>query len=350
VEATEMNTIELITTAQAMMAEGKGLLAMDESTGTCNRRFASLGIPQTEEMRRQYRQLILNTPNLGDYISGYILYDETVRQKADDGTPLLELAKRAGVIPGIKVDTGAKDLALHPGEKVTEGLDGLRERLAEYSQMGLKFANWRAVITIGNGIPTRACIEANGHALARYAALCQEAGIVPMVEPEVLMDGNHTIEQCCAATEETLHTLFDQLYIQGVMLEGTILKPNMVLSGLECAQQASVEEVAEMTIDAFRREVPAAVAGIVFLSGGQPSELASARLNEMNRRYAGKLPWPVSFSFSRAIQQPALELWRGDAKNVAAAQKALYHRARCNGAARRGEYTADMEKDAEVPA
>ncbi len=345
-----MNTIELITTAQAMMAEGKGLLAMDESTGTCNRRFASLGIPQTEEMRRQYRQLILNTPNLGDYISGYILYDETVRQKADDGTPLLELAKRAGVIPGIKVDTGAKDLALHPGEKVTEGLDGLRERLAEYSQMGLKFAKWRAVITIGNGIPTRACIEANGHALARYAALCQEAGIVPMVEPEVLMDGNHTIEQCCAATEETLHTLFDQLYIQGVMLEGTILKPNMVLSGLECAQQASVEEVAEMTIDAFRREVPAAVAGIVFLSGGQPSELASARLNEMNRRYAGKLPWPVSFSFSRAIQQPALELWRGDAKNVAAAQKALYHRARCNGAARRGEYTADMEKDAEVPA
>jgi fructose-bisphosphate aldolase class I len=350
VEATEMNTIALITTAQAMMAEGKGLLAMDESTGTCNRRFASLGIPQTEEMRRQYRQLILNTPNLGDYISGYILYDETVRQKADDGTPLLELAKRAGVIPGIKVDTGAKDLALHPGEKVTEGLDGLRERLAEYSQMGLKFAKWRAVITIGNGIPTRACIEANGHALARYAALCQEAGIVPMVEPEVLMDGNHTIEQCCAATEETLHTLFDQLYIQGVMLEGTILKPNMVLSGLECAQQASVEEVAEMTIDAFRREVPAAVAGIVFLSGGQPSELASARLNEMNRRYAGKLPWPVSFSFSRAIQQPALELWRGDAKNVAAAQKALYHRARCNGAARRGEYTADMEKDAEVPA
>jgi fructose-bisphosphate aldolase class I len=350
VEATEMNTIELITTTQAMMAEGKGLLAMDESTGTCNRRFASLGIPQTEEMRRQYRQLILNTPNLGDYISGYILYDETVRQKADDGTPLLELAKRTGVIPGIKVDTGAKDLALHPGEKVTEGLDGLRERLAEYSQMGLKFAKWRAVITIGNGIPTRACIEANGHALARYAALCQEAGIVPMVEPEVLMDGNHTIEQCCAATEETLHTLFDQLYVQGVLLEGTILKPNMVLSGLECAQQASVEEVAEMTIDAFRREVPAAVAGIVFLSGGQPSELASARLNEMNRRYAGKLPWPVSFSFSRAIQQPALELWRGDAKNVAAAQKALYHRARCNGAARRGEYTADMEKDAEVPA
>jgi fructose-bisphosphate aldolase, class I len=350
VEATEMNTIELITTAQAMMAEGKGLLAMDESTGTCNRRFASLGIPQTEEMRRQYRQLILTTPNLGEYISGYILYDETVRQKADDGTPMLELAKRAGVIPGIKVDTGAKDLALHHGEKVTEGLDGLRERLAEYSQMGLKFAKWRAVIAIGNGIPTRACIEANGHALARYAALCQEAGIVPMVEPEVLMDGDHTIEQCCAATEETLHTLFDQLYIQGVMLEGTILKPNMVLSGLECAQQASVEEVAEMTIDAFRREVPAAVAGIVFLSGGQPAELASARLNEMNRRYAGKLPWPVSFSFSRAIQQPALELWRGDAKNVAAAQKALYHRAHCNGAARRGEYTADMEKDAEVAA
>jgi len=345
-----MNRIELITTAQAMMAEGKGLLAMDESTGTCNRRFASLGIPQTEEMRRQYRQLILTTPNLGDHISGYILYDETVRQKADDGTPMLELAKRAGVIPGIKVDTGAKDLALHPSEKVTEGLDGLRERLAEYSQMDLKFAKWRAVITIGNGIPTRACIEANGHALARYAALCQEAGLVPIVEPEVLMDGNHTIEQCCAATEATLHTLFDQLHMQNVLLEGTILKPNMVLSGLECAQQASVEEVAEMTIDAFRREVPAAVPGIAFLSGGQPSELASERLNEMNRRYAGKLPWAVSFSFSRAIQQPALELWRGDAKNVAAAQKALFHRARCNGAARRGEYTADMEKEAEVAA
>jgi fructose-bisphosphate aldolase class I len=270
-----MNTIELITTAQALMADGTGLLAMDESTGTCNRRFASLGIPQTEEMRRQYRQLILKTPNLGDYISGYILYDETVRQLSDEGTPLLELAKAAGVIPGIKVDTGAKDLARHPGEKVTEGLDGLRERLAEYSQMGLKFAKWRAVIAIGNGIPTRACIEANGHALARYAALCQEASLVPIVEPEVLMDGDHTIEQCCAATEATLHTLFDQLYIQGVMLQGTILKPNMVLSGLECSQQASVEEVAEMTIAAFRREVPAAVAGVVFLSGGQPPELAS---------------------------------------------------------------------------
>lgn len=345
-----MNTIELITTAQAMMAEGKGLLAMDESTGTCNRRFASLGIPQTEEMRRQYRQLILTTPNLGDYISGYILYDETVRQKSDDGTPLLDLAKRAGVIPGIKVDTGAKDLALHPGEKVTEGLDGLRERLAEYSQMGLKFSKWRAVITIDEGIPTRACIEANVHALARYAALCQEAGLVPIVEPEVLMDGDHSIEECCAVTEATLHTLYDELYLQGVMLEGSILKPNMILSGLDCTEQASVEEVAETTIDAFRREVPAAVAGVAFLSGGQPAELASARLNEMNRRYAGKLPWAVSFSFSRAIQQPALDLWRGNAKNTAAAQQALYHRARCNGAARRGEYTADMEKETGVPA
>ncbi|HVX31160.1 MAG TPA: class I fructose-bisphosphate aldolase [Nitrolancea sp.] len=345
-----MNTIELITTAQALMAEGKGLLAMDESTGTINRRFARLGIPQTEEMHRQYRQLILTTPHLGDYISGVILYDETVRQSADDGTPMLELARRAGIIPGIKVDTGAKDLALHPGEKVTEGLDGLRERLAEYSQMGLKFSKWRAVITIGDGIPSRACIEANAHALARYAALCQEAGLVPIVEPEVLMDGNHTIEQCCAATEATLHTLYDQLYLQGVMLEGTILKPNMVLPGLDCPEQASVEEVAEMTIDALRREVPAAVPGIAFLSGGQPPELASERLNEMNRRYAGRVPWAITFSFSRAIQQPALELWRGDPNNVAAAQKALYHRARCNGLARRGEYTPELEKEVSVPA
>jgi fructose-bisphosphate aldolase class I len=233
---------------------------------------------------------------------------------------------------------------------VTEGLDGLRERLAEYSQMGLKFSKWRAVITIGDGIPSRACIEANAHALARYAALCQEAGLVPIVEPEVLMDGNHTIEQCCAATEATLHTLYDQLYLQGVMLEGTILKPNMVLPGLDCPEQASVEEVAEMTIDALRREVPAAVPGIAFLSGGQPPELASERLNEMNRRYAGRVPWAITFSFSRAIQQPALELWRGDPNNVAAAQKALYHRARCNGLARRGEYTPELEKEVSVPA
>ena len=341
-----MNTLELFTTARAMVVEGKGLLAMDESTGTCNRRFASLGIPQTVEARRLYRQLILTTPGLGDYISGFILYDETIRQSADDGTPFLELVARAGVIPGIKVDTGAKDLAGHPGEKVTEGLDGLRERLAEYAQLGARFAKWRAVITIGERIPTRGCIEANAHALARYAALCQEAGIVPIVEPEVLMDGDHTLEQCCAVTEVTLHALYEQLYAQRVVLEGTILKPNMVLSGLACSEQATVEEVAEATIDAFLRTVPAAVPGIAFLSGGQPSELASARLNEMNRRYAGKLPWSVTFSFSRAIQQPALELWRGDPENVAAAQKALRHRARCNGAAQRGEYTTEMEDEA----
>ena len=341
-----MNILELFTTARAMVAEGKGLLAMDESTGTCNRRFASLGIPQTAESRRLYRQLILTTPNLGDYISGFILYDETIRQSADDGTPFLDLVARAGVIPGIKVDTGAKDLAGHPGEKTTEGLDGLRERLAEYAQLGAKFAKWRAVITIGERIPTRGCIEANVHALARYAALCQEAGIVPIVEPEVLMDGDHTLEQCCAVTEETLHELYDQLYAQRVVLEGTILKPNMVLSGLDCSEQATVEEVAETTIDAFLRTVPAAVPGIAFLSGGQPSELASARLNAMNRLYEGKLPWSVTFSFSRAIQQPALELWRGNPENVAAAQMALVHRARCNAAARRGEYTTEMEHEA----
>ncbi|HEX3721794.1 MAG TPA: class I fructose-bisphosphate aldolase [Nitrolancea sp.] len=345
-----MNTLELFTTARAMVAEGKGLLAMDESTGTCNRRFASLGIPQTAEARCAYRHLILTTPGLGDYISGVILYDETIRQTDENGTPLLELAKRAGVIPGIKVDTGAKDLAGHPGEKVTEGLDNLRERLTEYAKMGLKFSKWRAVITIGEGIPSLGCIEANAHALARYAALCQEAGLVPIVEPEVLMDGNHTLAQCCAATEETLHVLFDELHAQRVLLESTILKPNMVLSGIDCPEQASVEEVAETTIDVFRRTVPAAVPGIAFLSGGQPSELASARLNEMNRRYAGKLPWEVTFSFSRAIQQPALELWRGNPENVAAAQKALYHRARCNGLAHRGEYTAEVEQEAEVRA
>jgi fructose-bisphosphate aldolase class I len=241
-------------------------------------------------------------------------------------------------------------LAGHPGEKVTEGLDGLRERLAEYAQMGAKFAKWRAVITIGDRIPSRGCIEANTHALARYAGLCQEAGLVPIVEPEVLMDGNHTLEQCCAVTEETLHVLFDELYIQRVMLEGTILKPNMVLPGLDCPQQASVEEVAETTIDALLQTVPAAVPGIAFLSGGQPSELASARLNEMNRRYAGKLPWAVTFSFSRAIQQPALEIWRGKPENVSAAQQALLHRARCNSAATRGQYTPEMEHEVNVRA
>jgi fructose-bisphosphate aldolase class I len=273
-----------------------------------------------------------------------ILYDETIRQQKKDGTPFVKVITDAGIIPGIKVDTGAKDLAAHPGEKITEGLDGLRDRLADYFQMGARFAKWRAVIAIGDGIPSRSCIEANAQALARYAALCQEAGLVPVVEPEVLMDGEHTLEQCRAATEEVLRTVFNQLNSQRVLLEGMILKPNMVLPGLTCPTQASVDEVANITVKSLWRTVPAAVPGIAFLSGGQSGELASARLNTMNLRFKSRLPWALAFSFARAIQQPALEIWKGDEAHVSAAQQALYHRARCNQAARRGEYTAAMER------
>jgi fructose-bisphosphate aldolase class I len=327
-----------------MVAEDKGLLAMDESNPTCNKRFAKLGIPQTEEARRAYRELILTTPCLGECISGVILYDETIRQQKKDGTPFVKVITDAGIIPGIKVDTGAKDMAGHPGEKITEGLDGLRERLAEYFQMGARFAKWRAVITIANGIPSRGCIEANAHALARYAALCQEAGLVPVVEPEVLMDGDHTLERCYEVTEEVLQTVFSQLYIQRVMLEGMILKPNMVLPGLICHTQEMVDEVADATVRCLLREVPAAVPRIAFLSGGQSGELASARLNAMNVRFKSRLPWALAFSFARAIQQPALEIWHGEEANVPAAQQALYHRAKCNQAARRGEYNATVER------
>jgi fructose-bisphosphate aldolase class I len=334
---------DLIGTARALVADDKGLLAMDESTPTCNRRFAALGIPQTEETRRAYRELIVTTPGLGECISGAILYDETIRQRKQDGTPFAKAIKEAGIIPGIKVDTGAKDMAGHPGEKITEGLDGLRGRLAEYSEMGARFAKWRAVIALGAGIPSRGCIEANAQALARYAALCQEAGLVPVVEPEVLMDGDHTLEQCRQVTEEVLRTVFAQLCAQGVMLEGMILKPNMVLPGLTCPKQEAVDEVADATVKCLSRAVPAAVPGIAFLSGGQSGELASARLNAMNVRFKSRLPWAVAFSFARAIQQPALEIWRGEETRVAAAQRALYHRAACNRAARRGEYTAGME-------
>jgi fructose-bisphosphate aldolase class I len=343
VEQLQVSSLHLTETAAALVADDKGLLAMDESTPTCDKRFAKLGIPQTEEARRSYRELIVTTPGLGESISGVILYDETIRQQKKDGTPFLKVIADAGIIPGIKVDAGAKVMAGHPGEKITEGLDGLRGRLKEYAQMGARFAKWRAVIAIGNGIPSRACIEANAQVLARYAALCQEAGLVPIVEPEVLMDGEHTMERCREATEETLHAVFNHLYEQRVMLEGMILKPNMVLPGLDCRTQETVNEVADVTVKCLLRVVPAAVPGIAFLSGGQSGELASARLNAMNLRFRGRLPWAVAFSFARAIQQPALEIWRGQEARVSAAQQALYHRAKYNRAARRGEYNATME-------
>ena len=340
-----MNPSELIGTAKALVAYDKGLLAMDESTPTCNKRFALLGIPQTEEARRAYRELIVTTPNLGECISGVILYDETIRQKKNDGTPFVKVITDAEIIPGIKVDTGAKKMAGHPGEKITEGLDGLRDRLKEYFEIGARFAKWRAVIALGDGIPSRGCIEANARALARYAALCQEAGLVPVVEPEVLMEGQHTLDRCREVTEEVLLTVFDALHKQRVMLEGMILKPNMVLPGLACPEQKTVDEVADATVRCLLRAVPAAVPGIAFLSGGQSGELASARLNAMNIRFKLRLPWALAFSFARAIQQPALEIWRGEEANLLQAQQALYHRARCNRAARRCTYDTAMETD-----
>ena len=338
-----MNVASLIETARALVADDKGLLAMDESTPTCNGRFARLGIPLTEEARRAYRELLITSPGLNASISGAILYDETIRQHTRDGTPFVTVLGRAGIIPGIKVDTGAKALAVHPGEKITEGLDGLRERLADYARLGARFAKWRAVIAVGEGLPSRSGLEANAHALARYAALCQEGGLVPVVEPEVLMDGDHTLAQCLKVTEEALRNVFIQLNCQRVKLDEMVLKPNMVLPGLKCRQQASVEEVADATVQCLLRTVPAAVPGIAFLSGGQSAELASARLNAMNVRFKERAPWAIAFSFARAIQQPALEIWRGDSANVVAAQQALVHRARCNRAARRGEYSATIE-------
>jgi len=342
----DMNAQALIDTARALVADDKGLLAMDESNGTCNRRFAAAGIPQTLEARRAYRELIVTTPGLAKSISGAILYDETIRQQEEDGTPLVKALADTGVIPGIKVDIGAKDLAAHPGEKVTEGLDGLRDRLQEYLRMGARFAKWRAVIGLGEGIPSRGCIEANAQALARYAALCQEVGLVPVVEPEVLMDGDHSLERCRVVTEEVLRSVFAQLTQQEVMLEGMLLKPNMALPGLNCANQETVDAVADATVKCLLRVVPAAVPGIVFLSGGQSSELASVRLNAMNVMFkatGSRPPWALAFSFARAIQQPALQIWKGERANRPAAQKALNHRANCNRAARRGEYSAEME-------
>jgi fructose-bisphosphate aldolase, class I len=342
-ERAQMNVQQLEETAQALFARDKGLLAMDESNGTCNKRFEKLGIPQTVEARRAYRELIVTTPGLGESIGGAILYDETIRQQTSGGTPFIKVLIEAGITPGIKVDTGAKELAGHLGEKVTEGLDRLRDRLQEYFQMGARFAKWRAVIAIGPGIPSWGCIEANAHALARYAALCQEADLVPVVEPEVIMDGNHTLEECSEVTDELLRTVFSELFAQRVVLEAMVLKPNMVLAGTACTNQSTLDEVAGATVNCFLRSVPAAVPAIAFLSGGQTAELATARFNVMNMRFKSRLPWALAFSFARAIQQPALEIWKGQEANVLAAQKALVHRACCNQAARRGEYSAAME-------
>lgn len=340
-----MNIQKLIDTAKALVADSKGLLAMDESYPTCNKRFAKLGIPETAELRCDYRELIVTTAGLNKSISGAILFDETIRQHLKDGTSFINALNDRGIIPGIKVDAGTVAMAGHPGERITEGLDNLRDRLKEYAQMGLRFAKWRAVITIGEGIPTRACIEANAQVLARYAALCQEEGIVPIVEPEVLMDGDHTMERCFEVTEQVLHTVFNQLYKQGVILEGMILKPNMIVPGLACEKQESIDEVADATVKCLLRTVPAAVPGIAFLSGGQSSRLASARLNAINVRFKSKLPWEVSFSFGRAIQQPALDIWHGKETNVPEAQVVLYHQAMCNLAARQGGYNDKMDKE-----
>lgn len=337
-----MNLQALIDTAQAMLADGKGLLAMDESSGTCNRRFASVGIAQTVETRRTWRDLLLTTPDLGSCISGVILHDETIRQARSDGTPFVAVARKAGLLVGIKVDAGTKALAAQPDETVTEGLDGLRERLQAYVTMGACFAKWRGVIAIdGERLPSSACVDVNAHALARYAALCQACGLVPIIEPEVLMDGTQTLARCQAVTEAVLRRVFDQLVLQGVVLEAMILKPNMVIAGLSCAVQNTVDDVADATLQCLRRVVPAAVPGIAFLSGGQAAELASARLNALLLRPA--TPWRLSFSFARALQQPALDIWAGKDANTAAAQHALVHRARCNRAALHGAYSAAME-------
>jgi fructose-bisphosphate aldolase class I len=332
---------ELHETARAIVADHKGILAADESSGTIKKRFDSIGVASTEETRRFYRGMLFTTPGMEDYVGGVILYDETIRQRADDGTPFPEVLSSKGVIPGIKVDTGAQDMAGFPGEKVTEGLDGLRPRLEEYVALGARFAKWRAVITIGDNIPSDGCILANAHALARYAALCQEAGLVPIVEPEVLMDADNTIEVCYEATARTLHATFDELDAQRVDLRGALLKPNMVISGKGCPQQASDQEVAERTIDCFLRHVPAAVPGIVFLSGGQTEVQATENLNAINQ-IGG--PWPLSFSYGRALQQSALSTWGGDAANADAGQAVFLHRARMNSLAVAGEWSAELEE------
>ena len=333
---------ELTATAKALVAPNKGILAADESVGTIGKRFAKLGIPSTAETHRVYRDMLFTTPGIEEFISGVILYDETIRQDSLGGTPFPQLLAEKSIIPGIKVDTGTTDLALHPGEKITQGLDGLRERMIEYRAMGARFAKWRAVITIGAGIPSAACVSANAHALARYAALAQEAGLVPIVEPEVLMDGDHDQERCETVTTAVLRAVFRELTRQGVLLEGMLLKPSMVISGKSCAHQTDVQEVAQATVRTLRRTVPASVPGIVFLSGGQSSEVATAHLNAMNKM--GPHPWELSYSFGRALQEPALTIWHGDQASVSAAQAAFYHRGRCNSAARSGSCTQELER------
>ena len=334
----------LVATAEALVGAGKGLLAMDESSHTCDERFTGAGIAPTVENRRAYREMIVTAPGLGDFVSGAILFDETLHQRDGQGTLLVERLLGAGIIPGIKVDLGAKTLALHPGEKVTEGLDGLPARVAAYRHQGARFAKWRGVIALAPG-PSRACIRANAAVLARYAAICQDGGLVPIVEPEVLMTGTHGMARCEEVTGAVLHAVFEALSEQGVALEAMVLKPNMVLPGLSCAQQESVDSVAAATLRCLRRAVPAAVCGIAFLSGGQDGELASARLSAMNRQATSRhpAPWPLVFSFARAIQLPALTIWHGVPGNVDAAQRALLHRARCNHAALGGDYDATME-------
>jgi len=331
-------------TAAAMVARGKGVLAADESSGTCEKRFKSVNVECTEENRRAYRGLLFTTPGVEQYVSGVILFDETIRQKANDGTPFPAYLAGKGIIPGIKVDKGAMDLALCPGEKVTEGLDGLRGRLAEYFKLGARFAKWRAVITIGEGIPSHACLYANAHALARYAALCQEASIVPMIEPEVLLDGSHSVERCEEVTEATLRATYAACAAHHVSVEHLILKTSMVVSGKDHARQAPVDEVAERTVRVLKRTVPAAQPGVVFLSGGQSDEAATAHLNAMAAMKG--LPWPLTFSYSRALQNPALKTWRGEAKNAVAAQKAFHHRAHMNGLAAVGKWKPELERKA----
>jgi fructose-bisphosphate aldolase class I len=336
-----MAATELHDIAKAIVADHKGILAADESTGTIKKRFDSIGVESAEESRRFYRGLLFTAPGMEEHIGGVILYDETIRQSADDGTPFAEVLSAKGVVPGIKVDTGAHDLAGFPGEKVTEGLDGLRARLEEYRGLGARFAKWRAVITIGEGIPTDTCLRANAEALARYAALCQEAGIVPIVEPEVLMDADNTLETCWEVTTRTLHETFDALYEHAIDLEGTLLKPNMVISGKGCPEQASSERIAQATVDCFLAVVPAAIPGIVFLSGGQSEVQATENLNAISRLGG---PWALSFSYGRALQQSALQAWGGDAGNLDAAQAAFLHRARMNALAAAGEWSAGLEQ------
>src|SRR4051794_3024655 len=342
-----MNVQQLQSTAQALVADGKGILAADESTGTIKKRFDSIGVESTEETRRAYRELLFTTEGVEEFISGVILYDETIRQSASDGTPFPELLESKGIIPGIKVDIGAKPLALTDGETITEGLDGLRGRLDEYRGLGARFAKWRATYSIASDKPSEYCVWTNAHALARYAALCQEADIVPIVEPEVLQDGTHSLEQSARATGRALQAVYTELHDQRIDYRGTLLKPNMVLSGYDASDRAGVDEVAEATLEILYKHVPAAVPGIVFLSGGQTDEDATAHLSAMNRR--GPHPWQLSFSYGRALQAPALKAWVGRPENVSAAQRAYYHRAKMNGAARTGMYAPEMEREA-IPA